>query len=59
MAVLYYVTYEVALHYVTFIYRVPLHYVTFILVFLYYNFFLALISHLILAQYLYFMCYMS
>ena len=40
MAVLYYVTYEVALHYVTFTYRVALHYVTFILVFLYYNFFL-------------------
>ena len=38
MAVLYYVTYEVALHYVTFI-----------LVFLYCNFFLALISYLILV----------
>ena len=36
MAVLYYVTYGVALHYVTFTYGVALHYVTFILVFLYF-----------------------
>ena len=36
MAVLYYVTYGVALHYVTFTYGVAWHYVTFILVFLYF-----------------------
>ena len=49
MAVLYYVTYGVALHYVTFTYGVALHYVTFILVFSYCIFFFALISHLMLV----------
>ena len=39
MAVLYYVTYGVALHYVTFTYGVALHHVTFILIFLYCNLF--------------------
>ena len=39
MAVLYYVTYGIALHYITFSYGVALHYVTFNLVFLYYIFF--------------------
>ena len=40
MAVLNYVTYDVALHYETFTYGVALHYVTLILVFLYCNVFL-------------------
>ena len=41
MAVLYYVTYEVALHHVTFTWGVAVHYVSFILVFLYCKFFFA------------------
>ena len=48
MAVLYYVTYGIALHYITFSYGVALHYVTFSLLFLYYIFF-ADISRLILV----------
>ena len=39
MAVLYYVTYGIALHYIIFSYGVALHYVTFSLLFLYYIFF--------------------
>ena len=42
MAVLYYVTYEVALHYVTFTWGVAVHYVSFIFVFLYCKFFFAI-----------------
>ena len=43
MAVLYYATYGVALHYVKFTYGVALHYVTFFFFFGIFN--LALISH--------------
>ena len=58
MAVLYYVTYGVSLHYVTFTYGVALHHVTFILILLYrnyyyyyYYYYLALISLLIFVFY--------
>ena len=40
MAALYYVTYEAALHYVTFTFPAALHHVTFILIFLYRNYFM-------------------
>ena len=39
MAVLYYVTYGVSLHYVTFTYRFASHNLTFILIFLYRNYY--------------------
>ena len=39
MAVLYYETYGVALHYVTFNYGVALHHVTFVLIFLHRNYY--------------------